>query len=88
VKKKKDKNRPDNEKNPMTPFFMFLNGMREKIKENNSEAKNGDISKIASELWKNLSDQEKEQWRIEALNRALANKQDTNFEFLKTINPD
>lgn len=55
-KKKRDKNKPENEKKPLSPFFMFMNANKDKVKEQNKEAKHIDLQKIMGELWKNLSD--------------------------------
>ncbi|TNV75933.1 hypothetical protein FGO68_gene3942 [Halteria grandinella] len=82
-KKKKDKNRPENEKKPLTPFFVYMMGMRDKIKEQHPDVKSNEVTKIASELWKNLTTDEKEQWRNVALERAITNGQNTNFDYLQ-----
>ena len=62
---------------------------KDKIKANNAEAtKMNDYAKIAGELWRNLPDDEKEQWRQEALKRAIDNNQTTSFDYLHSVNPD
>ena len=61
---------------------------KDKIKANNTDAKMTDYAKIAGELWRNLSDDEKEQWRQEALKRAIENNQTTSFDYLHSVNPD
>ena len=39
-------------------------------------------------MWRNLSDEDKEYYREEAMKRAIELNQDTNFEYLKSINSD
>ena len=67
-KKRKDKEKPVNERKPITPFFLFMNQMKARIRaqaEPYSDIKgnNQEIAKVASQVWQRLPDIEKEQWR-------------------------
>ncbi len=54
-KKKKDPNAP---KRNMSAFFLYSNDVRATVKEDNPEAKFGDIAKIISRQYKALSEKE------------------------------
>lgn len=55
-KKKKDPNAP---KRPLTAYMIFSQEHRQEVREENKDAKIGEISKILGERWKKLSDEEK-----------------------------
>jgi len=55
-KKKKDPNRP---KRNMSAFFLYSNANRARIKEENPEAKFGDIAKLLSVEFKQVSESER-----------------------------
>ena len=56
TKKERDPNKP---KKPQTAFFMYLSDHREAIKKEFPELKVTEISKKASERWKELPEDEK-----------------------------
>ena len=56
AKKEKDPNKP---KKPMTAYFMYLADHREEIKAANPDAKVTEITKIASQQWKELDEETK-----------------------------
>jgi len=58
-KKKKDPNKP---KRNMSAFFLFSNANRQRVKEENPEAKFGDIAKIMSVQFKALPEKEAKRW--------------------------
>jgi len=58
-KKNKDPNRP---KRNMSAFFLYSNANRARVKEENPEAKFGDIAKLLSAEFKEISDSERERW--------------------------
>ena len=55
-KKDKDENKP---KRPQTPFFLWLNDSREKIKKDNPGLSVTEVGKKAGELWKEVKDKAK-----------------------------
>jgi len=55
-KKIKDPNAP---KRPSTPYFMFMNDNRQRIKEMNPDCAVSDIGKIAGKMWADLDDDKK-----------------------------
>ena len=59
-KKNKDPNHP---KRNMSAFFLFSNANRERVKNQNPEAKFGDIAKILSVEFKNLKAKESAKWQ-------------------------
>ena len=46
-------------KRPATAFMLFVNSKRAEIKENNPDAKVTDIGRIAGQMWKELTDEQK-----------------------------
>jgi len=58
-KKNKDPNRP---KRNMSAFFLYSNANRERIKEENPEAKFGDIAKLLSVEFKAVTTSERARW--------------------------
>ncbi|CDW75396.1 UNKNOWN [Stylonychia lemnae] len=84
-KKKRDKLKPDNEKKPMTPYFLFHLQMSRELKTKHKDLKQAEMGKVISELWKNLRDFEKEAWRQSAVKRAEELGQSVNYEYLKTV---
>mmetsp|Transcript_3592 Transcript_3592/g.5581 ORF Transcript_3592/g.5581 Transcript_3592/m.5581 type:complete len:231 (-) Transcript_3592:108-800(-) len=63
-KKKKDPNKP---KRNMSAFFLFSNANRQRVKEENPEAKFGDIAKIMSVQFKALPEKEAKRWEKKAM---------------------
>jgi hypothetical protein len=67
TKRKKD---PDAPKRPMSAYLSYANKLRGKVKGENPDCSNGEISKILSGMWKeipddirkNLKDEEKVRW--------------------------
>mmetsp|Transcript_11818 Transcript_11818/g.14314 ORF Transcript_11818/g.14314 Transcript_11818/m.14314 type:complete len:203 (-) Transcript_11818:246-854(-) len=62
-KKKKDPNAP---KRNMSAFFLYSNHIRSEVKEDNPQAKFGDIAKLISVKYKALSDKERVKWDAKA----------------------
>jgi len=58
-KKKKDPNRP---KRNMSAFFLYSNANRVRVKEENPEAKFGDIAKLLSVEFKAVTRNERAKW--------------------------
>ncbi|EMD46595.1 high mobility group (HMG) box domain containing protein, partial [Entamoeba histolytica KU27] len=58
-KAKKDKKDPNRPKRPPTPYFIYLNEHRASIKEEHPDIRFTEISKVASEQWKALGEEEK-----------------------------
>ncbi|KAL7434731.1 hypothetical protein ACHAXH_005665 [Discostella pseudostelligera] len=58
-KKNKDPNRP---KRNMSAFFLYSNANRERVKTENPESKFGDIAKILSVEFKQISQSERDHW--------------------------
>mmetsp|Transcript_41747 Transcript_41747/g.87604 ORF Transcript_41747/g.87604 Transcript_41747/m.87604 type:complete len:207 (+) Transcript_41747:284-904(+) len=58
-KKNKDPNRP---KRNMSAFFLYSNANRERVKEENPDAKFGDIAKLLSAEFKEISESERARW--------------------------
>ena len=56
-KKKKDPNAP---KRPPSGFFLFCSEFFLKIKSTNPGISNGDVAKKLGEMWKNISESEKQ----------------------------
>ena len=54
-KKRKDPNAP---KRNMSAFFLYSNDVRQSVRESNPDAKFGDIAKIISKQYKELSEKE------------------------------
>ena len=78
----------DQEKKPWTPFFYFMMQMKDKIKElpkASNEESSGRVGRIASELWSNLSLEEKEKYRVDAYNRAVELGQNLDLGYLRSI---
>merc|ERR1712038_1581604 len=59
-KKKKDPNAP---KRNMSAFFLYSNDIRPTVKAENPDAKFGDIAKIISRQYKELSEREMEKYQ-------------------------
>ncbi len=79
----------EQEKKPWTPFFFFMMQMRDKIKDmpmstNKDDNNSGRIGRIASELWSNLSTEEKEKYRVDAYNRAVEHGQNVDVGYLRS----
>ncbi|KAJ3093732.1 Non-histone chromosomal protein 6 [Phlyctochytrium planicorne] len=60
AKKKKDPNAP---KKPMSPYLIWSNENRARIKEENPEAGFADIGKLLGAEWKKVTDSEKEAYK-------------------------
>jgi len=58
VKVNKEKRKP-------SPFAMYMKSVRSSVKNDNPDASFGEITKIVSEKWKMLSDDEKNQYKVE-----------------------
>jgi len=58
-KKKKDPNAP---KRPQSSFFLYSNAMRDSVKESNPDASFGQIAKILSAQFKEISESERAEW--------------------------
>ena len=72
-KAKKDPNAP---KRNMSAYFLYSIEARQSVKEENPEASFGDIARIISTKFKNLSDKERKVWDEEA----IADKERYNAE--------
>ena len=59
VKIKKDPNRV---KKPKSGYLFFCDDKRDSVQKKNPGKKMGDISKILGELWKNISDEERQKY--------------------------
>lgn len=62
-KKAKDPNAP---KRPMSAYFLYSNAVRNSVKEQNPDAKFGDIAKIISSQYKEMSESELAEWQKKA----------------------
>lgn len=65
-KKKKAKKDPNAPKRPMSAYFLYSNAIRDTVKQENPEAKFGDIAKIISAQYKELSEAELAGWQKKA----------------------
>ncbi|KAL3785715.1 hypothetical protein ACHAW5_004543 [Stephanodiscus triporus] len=61
-RKKKGKKDPNKPKRNMSAFFLYSNANRDRVKEENPEAKFGDIAKIMSVEFKEMSASERAKW--------------------------
>ena len=61
IKKKKDPNAP---KRASTAWIFYTSEMRIKLREENPDKKMTELTTIMSEMWRNLSDEDKEPYRI------------------------
>lgn len=59
VKPKKDPNRV---KKPKSAYLFFCDDKRPSVQKKNPGKKMGDISKILGDLWKNISDEERQKY--------------------------
>eukprot|EP00347_Sterkiella_histriomuscorum_P006165 403353818 len=84
-KKPNSKDKPQHEKKPMTPYQLLQLQISNKLRKEHDDAKNNDLAKISGDLWGQLSYQEKDMWRREALKRAEACGQNLDYEYLKTV---
>lgn len=66
AKKKKAAKDPNAPKRPMSAYFLYSNAVRNSVKEQNPEAKFGDIAKIISSQYKALSESELAEWQKKA----------------------
>eukprot|EP01083_Nonionella_stella_P019168 53282_1 len=77
-KKNKDPNRP---KRNMSAFFLYSNANRNRIKEENPEAKFGDIAKILSREFKAVSPSDRGRWdQLAAEDKERYQAQMENYE--------
>jgi HMG (high mobility group) box len=74
-KAKKDPNAP---KRNMSAYFLFSIEARQNVKEENPEASFGDIARLISEKFKNLSEKERKIWDA----KAAADKERYNAEMV------
>lgn len=72
-KQKKDPNAP---KRNMSAYFLYSIEARQSVKEENPEASFGDIARLISEKFKNLSEKERKIWD----DKAAADKERYNAE--------
>lgn len=56
----RQKKNPAAPKRPMSAFLFFSLGLRSKLKEENPDMKNTDISRLLGEMWRNLPPEERE----------------------------
>jgi len=63
AKKFKDPNKP---KRNMSAFFLFSQAMRSQVKEDNPGIPFGEIAKVLSRMYKELTDKEKQKWEKQA----------------------
>jgi len=61
-KKKKKKKDPNAPKRGMSAFFLYSNANRSRVKEENPEAKFGDLAKLMSAEWKEVSGTDRDRW--------------------------
>ena len=68
VTNKKSKKKDENEKpkTPTPPFFCFLKANRSQILQENPGLSNVEVGQKGGEMWKSLSEQEKNNWKIRA----------------------
>eukprot|EP00934_Nitzschia_sp_Nitz4_P009101 Nitzschia sp. Nitz4//scaffold4_size323378//217227//219427//NITZ4_000684-RA/size323378-snap-gene-0.464-mRNA-1//-1//CDS//3329553471//9091//frame0 len=59
-KRSKDPNAP---KRPMSAFLAFANSRRAEVKANHPKGTNGEISKLLSKMWKELSEEDQKEYR-------------------------
>jgi len=59
-KRKRD---PDAPKRPMSAYLSYANKLRGKVKSENPDCSNGEISKILSNMWKGISDDERKGYK-------------------------
>ena len=67
-KKKKKKKDPNAPKRNMSAFFLYSNEVRDRVKEENPGIKFGEVAKIISKEFKELSADERAKWDAEAAN--------------------
>ncbi|XP_062512467.1 FACT complex subunit SSRP1-like [Corticium candelabrum] len=65
--KSKDKD-PTKPKKPMSVYMLWLNDNRQRIREDNPDAKVTDVAKIGGQLWKEVSDEDKKVYEEKASN--------------------
>jgi hypothetical protein len=66
TKKKKATKDPNAPKRPMSAYFLYSNAIRNSVKEQNPDAKFGDIAKIISAQYKELTESELAGWQKKA----------------------
>ena len=57
--KLRERSKPEPSKKKTSAFFLFLKEKAEALRADHSDLKNTEISKILSEVWKGMSDEEK-----------------------------
>ena len=66
-KKKSDKKKSDKKSDKkMTGYSLFCKEYREDVKEENPDAKGSEITKILAGMWKELGQDEKDEWKVKA----------------------
>ena len=80
-KRKKDPNAP---KKPQNAYMLYSNKMRNKLKEDNPDASFGDLSRMVSDNFKALSEDERQKWD----KRASADKERYKTEMASYEPPD
>jgi len=61
-KRKRD---PDAPKRPMSAYLSYANKLRAKVKAENPDCSNGEISKILSGMWKEIPDDERKKLKVD-----------------------
>ena len=65
--KKSDKKKSDKKSDKkMTGYSLFCKEYREDVKEENPDAKGSEITKILAGMWKELGQDEKDEWKVKA----------------------
>ena len=65
-KKKKAKKDPNAPKRNMSAYFLYSTAVRAEVKQNNPDASFGDLAKIISVAYKELSEKDKQKWEKKA----------------------
>ena len=73
IKKKKD---PDAPKKACSSWIFYTNEMRPKVREENPDKKMTELTTIMSEMWRNLSDEDKKPYKIMETNDRKRYKQE------------
>jgi len=80
-KKKKKKKDPNAPKRGLSSFLLYSNANRSRIKEENPEAKFGDIAKLASAEFKELSETDRARWdQLAAEDKERYNREMETYE--------
>ncbi|XP_074648390.1 transcription factor A, mitochondrial-like [Tubulanus polymorphus] len=77
------KDRPEIPKAPTTPFVKFITENRNDILNNNPKLKTVEVTKIASGMWKNLDESDKQKYRNQYKEELRSFQENTDPELLK-----